>query len=131
MQIVARSRNIRISPRKMRLVVDSIRHLGLAEIRLVLSNINKRAAKPILLTFKQAMANATNNFKLNEEDLRLKEIQVGKGPTYKRWRAVSRGRGRSILKRTSHIRIVLEGEKSKPIEKLVKKKRKEKLKNRI
>lgn len=94
----------------MRLVTKTVASLDLARAKLVLENLDKRAARPILLTLKQASANAVNNFGLKETDLKIKEIQVNKGPTLKRWRAVSRGRARTILKRTSHLRVVLEGE---------------------
>ena len=114
MEIVAKSKHIRMSPRKLRLVVDSLRSLSLDEAMVALENLNKRAVKPLKLTFKQAIGNAVNNFGLKKEDLIIKEMQVGEGPTLKRWRAVSRGRARRINKRTSHLRVVLEGKEKDP-----------------
>lgn len=117
MEIIAKSKHIRMTPRKMRLVAENLRGLSVSEARVGLQNLNKRVARPILLTLKQAVGNAINNFNLNEESLKIKEIQINKGPTLKRWRAVSRGRAREILKRSSHIRLVLEGkerESAKP-----------------
>lgn len=111
MEIIAKSKYIRISPRKMRLVVDAIRGLSVNEAMLMLENLPQRSTEPILAVFKQAIGNAKNNFNLVEEDLKIKEIQIGKGPTIKRWRAVSRGRARTIFKRTSHIILVLKSEK--------------------
>jgi large subunit ribosomal protein L22 len=114
MEISAKSAHIRISPRKLRLVTSALKNLSLQEAIDILENLKKRAAKPILLTCRQALGNAVNNFGLKKESLKLKEIQVGKGPVFKRWRAVSRGRARSIIKRTSHLKIILEGEKKEP-----------------
>jgi large subunit ribosomal protein L22 len=118
MEVVAQSKYVRISPRKLRLVADAVRGLSLSEIVSVLEDLDQRAAKPILLAFKQAIGNAVADFNLNQESLKLKQFQIGKGPTLKRWRAVGRGRSYRINKRTSHIRIVLEGKepiKSKPL----------------
>lgn len=95
----------------MRQVAENLRGLSVSEARVGLQNLNRRAAWPILLTLKQAAGNAINNFNLNEESLKIKEIQINKGPTLKRWRAVSRGRAREILKRSSHVRLILEGKK--------------------
>ncbi len=116
MQVVAKSKYIRMSPRKVRLVADGIRKMAPREALTLLEAMNKRAAKPLAETLKQAMGNAVNNFKLNEENLVIKEVQIGEGPTLKRWRAAARGRAHRVLKRTSHIRVVLEekpGEKQK------------------
>lgn len=108
MEVVAESKYIRISPRKVRLVANVIRHLPVEEVLGILSATNKKAAKPLLDTLKQGIGNAVNNFKLNKENLVIKEIQIGEGPVFKRWQAVSRGQAHRILKRTSHIRLVLE-----------------------
>jgi len=108
MEVIAYSKYIRISPRKLRLVADAVRYLPLTEALLALENIDKKGAKPLLDTFKQAIGNAVNNFHLVSENLKIKEIQIGAGPSQKRWRAVSRGRAHKIIKRTSHIKVVLE-----------------------
>ena len=123
MQVVAESKYKRISPRKVRLVADSIRRLPPEEALIVLGAMNKRAAKPLGDTLKQAIGNAVNNFKLDKENLVIREIQIGEGPTFKRWRAAARGRAHRVLKRTSHIRIVLE-EKVKEEKQVAKGKRK-------
>jgi len=108
MQVVAKSKYIRMSPRKLRLVADSIRQLPPKEALVVLEAMNKRAAKPLVDTLKQALGNAVNNLNLKKENLVIKEIQIGEGPVFKRWRAVARGRAHQILKRTSHITVILE-----------------------
>lgn len=114
MEVIAKSKFIRTSPRKIRLVADAIRGMKVEQAVEILKNINKRAAKVLLLVLKQGTGNAVNNFKLDKSSLLIKKIEIGKGPTYKRGRPVSRGQWHSILKRTSHITIVLEGEEIKP-----------------
>ncbi|MCH7951666.1 50S ribosomal protein L22 [Patescibacteria group bacterium] len=110
MVIKAEQKYIRMSPRKVRLVVDAIRGLEPKEALEHLTFMRKAAAVPIAKTIKQAMANAVKNQNLNEQSLRFESIQVSKGSTFKRWRAVSRGRAHQILKRTSHIKVLLRAE---------------------
>ncbi len=113
MEVVAKSKFIRISPRKISLVADVVRGLKATQAMEVLKNVKKRAAKPLLLTLKQALGNALNNFKIDKESLVIKKLEIGKGPIYKRGRPVSRGRYHPILKRTSHITLILEGKEAK------------------
>jgi large subunit ribosomal protein L22 len=113
MQVVAKSKYLRISPRKVRLVADNLRQLSPEAALTALLATNKKAAQPLAETLKQAIGNAVNNFNLNKQNLVIKEIQIGEGPVFKRWRAVSRGRAHPILKRTSHIRVVLEDKTEK------------------
>ncbi len=110
MQIKAEQKYIRMSPRKVKLVVDAIRSSTPKEALTQLSFISKEASVPVAKTIKQAIANATNNQNIKEEDLKFKSIQVKKGAVLKRWQAVSRGRAHSILKRTSHIMVILEAQ---------------------
>ena len=112
MEIKAESKYIRISPRKLQLVAKEVKDLSLKEALENLALLRKKAAKPLLKTLKSAIANAAHNFKLKEEDLKIKSIEVLKGPIFKRWRPVSRGRVHPYQKRTSHIKVILE-EKSK------------------
>ncbi len=114
MEIKAVQKFIRQSPRKVRLVADLIRHLKIDDALNQLSAIKKQAALPVEKTLKSALANATNNLKLDKSTLSIKEIQVNEGSTYKRWQPVSRGRAHPILKRTCHIRIILESKQPKP-----------------
>ena len=111
MEVIAQSKYVRISPKKMGLIAAAIRGLPVAQAEKILIHLDKRAAKPLLLTLKQGVANATNNFSLIKESLVIKRLEVNKGPTYKRGRVASRGMWHPILKRTSHIKMVLEGEK--------------------
>ena len=108
MDIKAEAKHIRMSPRKVRLVVNVIKSLSPQEAIEKLRFVNKRAAKPVAKVIQSAIANAKNNLKLDESSLRFKEIQVNEGPTLKRSRAISRGRSHQIMKRTSHIKVILE-----------------------
>ena len=108
MFIKAEQKYIRMSPRKVKLVTQAIKHLSPREALDHLKFLNKRAAIPVAKTIKQAIANAVNNKGLKEEELKFSNINVFKGATYKRWRPVSRGRSHSIFKRTSHIKVILE-----------------------
>lgn len=109
MKIIAEAKHIRLSPRKIKLVAAVIGDLkNPQEALTILKFLGKRAAEPLLKVIKSALANAKHNFKLNEKNLIIKEIQINEGPVLKRGRAVSRGRWHRILKRTSHIKVVLE-----------------------
>lgn len=108
MLVKAEQKYIRMSPRKIKLVVDAIRGLSPHEALDQLRFMRKRAAEPVRKTIQQALANAVNNRSIARENLRFLSIEVKKGPTFKRWRAVSRGRAHPIMKRTSHIKVSLE-----------------------
>lgn len=107
--IRAEQKYIRISPQKVKLVVDAIKELSPVEALEYLPFVRKKAASEVAKVIKQAVANAENNFKVKKEDLIFQKILVKKGPSFKRWQAVSRGRAHRILKRTSHLEVVLEG----------------------
>lgn len=94
----------------MRLVADLIRPLPIEAAMLTLKNLRSRAAEPFLKVLKQAVANAVNNFNLAKNSLKIQSVEVNPGPTAKRWQPVSRGRAHSIMKRTSHLKIILNSE---------------------
>ncbi len=108
--VIAKSKYIRISPRKLGLVASVLRGLPIVKAEEILAGLNKKGAKFLLLTLKQGIANATKNFDLDKDTLIIKEVQVNKGPTYKRGRPAARGQMHPILKRTSHIRMIISGE---------------------
>jgi len=114
MQIKAESKYIRTSPRKLRLVASLVRNMSLNEAMTTLTHLRKRAAKPLQKTLKQAIANAVNNLNLSKDSLQIQSIEVNEGATYKRWNPVSRGRAHSILKRTSHIKVILKSKTTAP-----------------
>lgn len=108
MEIIAKSNSVRVSPRKIRLVADSIRKLRAIEALNSLSLIKKRGASVLFKTLKSAIANAKNNAKLQEESLFIKAIEVTEGGALKRYHPSTRGRIHPYKRRSSHIKIVLE-----------------------
>ena len=129
MKIKAEQKYIRISPRKIRLVAKAIKGLEPEKAVQYLQFVNKRPALVLKKTIKQAIANAVNNQKVGKETLRLAKIEVLEGAVYKRWRPVSRGRAHSIIKRTSHIRVILKSKAEKAkVEKEKETKKKDKVK---
>ena len=126
MEVVAQTKHLRISPRKVRLVADLIRGMKAQEAVDILGHLNKGASQPMLLIVKQGIGNAANNFNLDKASLIIKKLEIGKGPTYKRGQPVSRGMWHPILKRTCHVRMVLEGkEQTKKQKKIAKKGKKD------
>jgi len=107
MTIKATQKYTRQTGRKVRLVANTVRKLPLEEALRQLAVIERRSTLVILKTVKQAIANAINNHGLKFAQLKLENIIVDNGPQYQRMRAVSRGRGHEIKKRTSHITVTL------------------------
>ena len=97
----------RISPFKVREVTREIQGLPVSAALDVLAFTPKKAAFLINKTLRSAIANAENNANLKADGLVVKEAVVGEGPTFKRMMTRARGSGSRVLKRTSHIRIVL------------------------
>lgn len=108
MEIIARAKSIRISPRKVRLVADSIRNLPLDKALNILSMTKRRGATVLNSVFKSAIGNAVNNSKKSLDSLRIKGIEVWDGPAIKRFHPSTRGRVHPYKKRSSHIKIILE-----------------------
>ena len=111
MEARAIAKNVRIAPRKARLVIDLIRGKSVAEADIILSNLNKEAARLIRKVLTSATANATNNLGLKQEDLKVKEAYVDGGLVMKRMNFDSRGYVAPIKERTSHITIVVSDNK--------------------
>lgn len=108
METKATLKHIRTSPRKARLVANLIREKNVAKALNILHFTNKLAARIIEKLLKSAIANAQENNKVDDVDaLVVSKIIVNEGPTWKRQMARARGMACSILKRTSHITIVL------------------------
>ncbi len=102
---------IRISPYKVRKVLDLIRGKSYPYAVALLSEVNKSASEPVLKVLNSAAANAENNLNMNKDTLYVAECYADQGPTLKRMRARSKGRGARILKRTSHITVILDAAK--------------------
>jgi large subunit ribosomal protein L22 len=107
MDVHASLRNLRMAPRKVRLVVDLVRGLPIAEAERRLTFLTKDAARPVLKLLKSAIANAEHNFKLDRATLVVKSIAADGGATLKRFRPRAHGRAAPIRKRTTHITLVL------------------------
>lgn len=113
MEVVSIARNIRVSPQKVRLVARQIKNISPQNAISTLGFINKSSAKPLTKAIASAIANARNNFNLDESNLKFKSILVSKGIVFKRHQPVAKGRAHPILKPTSHITVILEGETKK------------------
>lgn len=108
-QATAYQKFIHTSPRKLRLVADAIRGQNVVTALEQLKFSSKFAAKTLHKILTQAKANALNVYNLPEAVIKVKDIVVEEGPRIKRWRPVSRGMAHSIIKRTSHVKITVEG----------------------
>lgn len=118
MEYIAVAKNIKITPRKMRLVVDGVKKQNVKAALSSLSVMNKRASGPIGKAINSALANAVNNFKANRDELVIKDIMITEGTTLKRFHFAGRGRTRPYKRRSSHIRVVLmDGKSQLPIKK--------------
>lgn len=105
------ARYVRISPYKVRVVLDLIRDRSVDEAIAILENTSKAGAEPVRKVVESAAANAEHNLNMNRADLKVAECFADMGPTLKRMQPVSKGRGYRILKRTSHITVVLDAAK--------------------
>jgi large subunit ribosomal protein L22 len=99
---------IRISPYKVRAVLDLIRGKSYREAMAILENLNKSSSLPILKVVKSAGANAENNLSLNKDELFVAECFADQGSTLKRFMPKAHGRAGGLLKRTSHITVILD-----------------------
>ena len=102
------AKHVRISPYKVRIVLDVIRGKSFREAVAILENTPKSASDPIRKVLMSAGANAENNLGLSKDNLFVAECYADPGPTLKRVQPVSKGRAYRILKRTSHITVVLD-----------------------
>lgn len=107
MEFIAQSKSVKISPRKVRLVVDLLRNLSVDKALEALLVTRKRASLVIEKTLKSALANAAHNAGVSQEALFIDRIEVSEGPALKRYHPSSRGRVHPYKKRSSHIKIIL------------------------
>lgn len=108
MQVNATLNNLRIAPRKSRLVTDMIVGMDAREALVVLDKQAKKSAGPVLKLLESAIANATNNFGLDDTNLFVKSAAVGDGTRLKRWLPRAFGRATPIIRRSCNIYLVLE-----------------------
>jgi len=103
----ATARYVRSAPRKARLVVDHIRGESVEDARLFLQFTPRHVGRDVAKVLESAIANAEHNHELSGDDLHVVKAYVDEGPTLKRWRPRAKGRATQILKRTSHITVVV------------------------
>ena len=108
MEAKAVAKYVRIAPRKVRVVMDLIRGKDVAEAFAILKFTPKVGAEVLTKVLKSAVANAENNFDMDSDRLYIKTAFVGEGPTLKRIHPRSRGQAFKILKRTSHITVIVD-----------------------
>lgn len=107
MEAKAIAKYVRISPLKVQFICDEIRGLQVEEALAKLEFTTKRGAKELYKVLKSAVANAENNLSLDRSDLYVKEAYANDGPTMKRFRPKAKGMAYPILKRSSHIGVVV------------------------
>lgn len=108
MQAVAHLRYARISPRKVQIVLDLIRNKPADVAMAILKHTPKAASEYLVKLLKSAMANAENNHNMDVSKLYVSQCYVCPGPVLKRIMPRAQGRAFQILKRTSHVTLVLE-----------------------
>lgn len=108
MQVSAKLNNLKVAPRKVRLVADSIVGMPVSAALVELGKQVKRSSEPMEKLLKSAVANAENNFGLDRMNLYVFSVQVGEGTRLKRWMPRAFGRANPILRRLSKITLVLE-----------------------
>jgi large subunit ribosomal protein L22 len=101
-------RGFRESPRKVRVVADMIRGRPVADALSILRAQRRKAAEMLTKVLSSAIANAAENDKADADTLVVKQVSIDCGPVQKRWLARSMGRANRIIKRTSHVTVVVE-----------------------
>ena len=107
MEAKAQARYVRVTPQKARRIINQIRGLATADAQALLHFAPQAVSEPIGKVLGSAVANAANNFNMNPDALFVTEAFVDEGPTLKRFRPRAQGRAFEILKRTSHITVVV------------------------
>ncbi len=110
MSVLAVAKGVRMSPRKVGVVASLVRGRTVNDALTILENVPRRSALPVLKTIKSAQANADHNHNLKPDTLKIVEISVTSGPRLKRYRPAAHGRALPFQRRTSHIRVVVDGE---------------------
>ena len=110
MEVSARAKQIRVSPRKVRLILETLPGKRVDDALSILRYLPMPSARAVAKVVKSAAANAENNFQLDPDVLRIKAAWADEAPRFKRMRPRARGRGTQIIHRTSHITVVVEEE---------------------
>ena len=107
MEVAAKIRYARISPQKCRLVADLVRGKSVEQALQILTFSPKKAAGIVKKVLESAIANAEHNEGADIDELRVSRIFVDEGPTMRRWKPRAKGRVNHILKRTSHVTVMV------------------------
>lgn len=110
MNVLAVAKGVRMSPRKVGIVADLVRGRTVEDALIILANTPRRSALAVIKAIESARANADHNHGLKPKTLRIVEITVNHGPRIKRYRPAAQGRALPFQRRTSHIRVVVDGE---------------------
>lgn len=106
-EALAIAKDVRVTPRKVRLVLDLVRGKDVEEALAILKNVNRSASAPVAKIVKSAAANATNNFGMDKNKLYVAEIQASDGINLKRFMPRGKGNSSGLVKRTSNIRCIV------------------------
>lgn len=110
MGVLAVAKGVHMSPRKVGVVAALVRGRTVADALTILEHVPRRSALPVAKTIKSAQANADHNHNLKPDTLKIVEISVTPGPRLKRFRPAAHGRALPFQRKTSHIRVVVDGE---------------------
>lgn len=108
-QVKAIAKGVRMSPRKVGVVASLVRGRTVEDALVILSHTPRRAALPVVKVIQSARANAEHNHNVKADSLQIVEISVTAGPRLKRYRPASHGRALPFQRKTSHIRVIVEG----------------------
>ena len=106
-EVRAIAKNVRVTPRKVRLVIDLVRGKDVKEALGILENVNRAASMPVAKLIKSAAANATNNFGFDEDKLYVASIWASDGLRMKRYMPRAKGSASGLVRRTAHITCVV------------------------
>jgi large subunit ribosomal protein L22 len=110
MSAVAHQKGVRISPRKVAVVAALVRGRGVDDALTILEYTPRRAAGPVKDAIKSAAANAEHNHNYKPGTLAITEISVTSGPRLKRYMPAARGRARRFQRKTTHIKVIVDGQ---------------------
>ncbi len=111
MSVVATARGVRMSPRKVATVAALVRGRSVSDALVILEHTPRYAADAVRSVIRSAQANAEHNHGFKPETLQIVEITINAGPRMKRFMPVARGSANRFQHKSSHIRVVVDGEK--------------------
>jgi len=113
MEVVAHARNVRIAPRKVRLIIDAVRGKPVERALALLSLMPQKAARDVYKAVSSAAANAENNYSLDRGSLVISRIWANEARTLKRWRPRGHGRVSPLLSRSSHVTVIVDDQEAR------------------